>query len=67
MVKEPDHLFLVAFAALSVIANYVMPQMLEVIKASNWDVRVTLAAAARNAWAARVNDIRRHATSPKRE
>jgi hypothetical protein len=60
MVKEPDHLFLIAFAALSVIANHVIPQMLEVIEdqASNWDVRVTLAEAARNAWAARVNDIR---------
>jgi hypothetical protein len=60
MVKEPDHLFLVAFAALKVIANHVMPQMLEVIEdqASNWDVRVTLADAARNAWAGRVNDIR---------
>jgi hypothetical protein len=60
MVKEPGHLFLIAFAALSVIADHVIPQMLEVIEdqASNWDVRVTLAEAARNAWAARVNDIR---------
>ena len=38
--------------------------MLRIIEdqAGNWDVRVTLADAARNAWAARVNDIR-HATT----
>jgi hypothetical protein len=29
MVKEPDHLFLIAFAALDVIANHVVPQMLD--------------------------------------
>jgi hypothetical protein len=65
MVKGTGHLFLVAFAALSVVANHVVPQMLEVIEdqASNWDVRVTLADAARNAWAARVKDIRRYATT----
>ena len=42
------------------IANYVVPEMLRIIedKAGNWDLRVTLADAARNAWAARVNDLR---------
>jgi hypothetical protein len=62
MAKDPAHVFLVAFAALEVIANHVVPQTLEVIeqKASNWDVRVTLADAARNAWSARVDDIRRY-------
>jgi hypothetical protein len=60
MLKDPGHLFLVAFAALKVIANHVTPEMLRVIEdqASNWDVRVTLADAARNAWAGRVNDGR---------
>ena len=60
MVKDPGHVFLVAFAALEVIANYVVPELLGVIEdhASNWDVRVNLADAARNAWAGRVNDIR---------
>jgi hypothetical protein len=60
MVKDPAHVFLVAFAALEVIANYVVPELLGVIEdqTSNWDVRVTLADAARNAWAGRVNDIR---------
>jgi hypothetical protein len=63
MVKDPAHVFLVAVAALEVIANYVVPELLGVIEdqASNWDVRVTLADAARNAWAGRVDDIRRHA------
>ena len=60
MVKDPGHTFLVAFAALDTIANHVIPEMLRIIEdqAGNWDVRVTLADAARNAWAARVNDLR---------
>ena len=60
MIKDPGHMFLVAFAALDTIVNHVIPEMLRIIEdqAGNWDVRVTLADAARNAWAARVNDIR---------
>ena len=64
MIKEPDHLFLIAFSALSVIANHVVPRLLGVIEdtASDWETRVTLAGAARNAWASRVNDIRSYGT-----
>jgi hypothetical protein len=60
MVREPDHLFLVAFAALDTIANHVMPALLDTLEhqASDYDSRVRLADAARNAWAARVNDLR---------
>lgn len=60
MIKDPSHTFLVAFAALDTIVNHIIPEMLRIIEdqAGNWDVRVTLADAARNAWAARVNDIR---------
>lgn len=59
MVKEPDHLFLVAFAALDTIANHVMPALLDTLElqASDYDSRVRLADAARNAWAARANDL----------
>jgi hypothetical protein len=60
MVREPDHLFLVAFAALDTIANHVMPALLDTLEhqASDYDSRVRLADAARNAWTARVNDLR---------
>jgi hypothetical protein len=60
MVREPDHLFLVAFAALDTIANHVMPTLLDTLehRASDYDSRVRLADAARNAWAARANDLR---------
>lgn len=60
LVREPDHLFLVAFAALDTIANHVMPALLDTLEhqASDYDCRVRLADAARNAWAARVSDIR---------
>jgi hypothetical protein len=60
MVREPDHLFLVAFAALDTIANHLMPALLDTLEhqASDYDSRVRLADAARNAWSARVNDLR---------
>jgi hypothetical protein len=60
MVREPDHLFLVAFAALDTIANHIVPALLNTLEhqASDFDARVRLADAARNAWTARVNDLR---------
>jgi hypothetical protein len=60
MVREPDHLFLVAFAALDTIANHVLPALLDTLEhqASDYDSRVRLADAARNAWTARVNDLK---------
>jgi hypothetical protein len=60
MVKDPEHLFLIASAALRVIACRVMPGLLHIVEeqASRYDVRVNLVDAARNAWAARVNDLR---------
>jgi hypothetical protein len=60
MVKDRDHLLLVAFSALETIANYVVPEFLGIIEdqAANWDVRVGLADAGRHAWAARIDDLR---------
>jgi hypothetical protein len=58
MIKDRDHLVLVTFAALSVIAEHVIADMLALIedKAADWDLRVSLAEAARNAWTASVSD-----------
>lgn len=60
MVREPDHLFLVAFAALDTIANHVIPALLDTLEAqaSDYEARVRLADAARNAWTARATDLR---------
>jgi hypothetical protein len=60
MIPDPDHLSLVALAALKVIATQVIPKMLEVIEhqAGNWDLSVVLADAEANAWSTRVNDTR---------
>jgi len=60
MVREPAHMFLVCAAALKVIAKHVVPQMLDDLEqhASNYNARVLLADAARNAWTTRVNDVR---------
>jgi hypothetical protein len=67
MVREPDHLFLVAFAALDTIANHVIPALLDTLEhqASDYNSRVRLADAARNAWTARVNDLRGTAREPQ--
>jgi hypothetical protein len=64
MVKKPDHLLLVAYAALDTIANYVVPALLDIVehRASDYDSRVWLADAARNAWKARVRDLEEGAT-----
>ncbi|MHA7663732.1 hypothetical protein [Mycolicibacterium sp. HS_4_1] len=59
MVGDPNHMMLVCAAALKTIANHVVPQMLDDLEAhgSNYDVRVFLADAARNAWQPRVADV----------
>jgi hypothetical protein len=59
-IREPGHMFLVCAAALTTIATYVVPQMLDDIEqhGSNYDARVLLADAARNAWAMRAADAR---------
>jgi hypothetical protein len=59
MIREPGHMFLVCAAALETIANHVVPTLLDTLEnqASNFDARVRLADAARNAWAARVADL----------
>lgn len=51
-IKDPAHAWLVAAAALSTIAQFVVPTMLDQIErqGSNWDARVLLAEAAENAW-----------------
>ncbi|CDM76129.1 hypothetical protein [Mycobacterium marinum] len=55
-----EHLFLVFSAALCTIAENVVPEMLRVIEdhASRYDMRVTLAEAAANAWRVRIDAAR---------
>jgi hypothetical protein len=59
MIRDPGHMFLVCAAALDTIANHVMPALLDTLEhqASDYEARVRLADAARNAWAARVGDL----------
>lgn len=59
MIGDPAHMFLVCAAALDTIANHVVPVLLDNYeeKTSDYEVRVRLADAARNAWAARVVDL----------
>lgn len=59
IVREPDNLMLVATDALKTFALHVLPILLEIAeeRASNWNVRVNLADAARNAWAKRISDF----------
>ncbi|CQD11925.1 hypothetical protein BN1232_02249 [Mycobacterium lentiflavum] len=54
---QTEHLFFVFSAALTTIAQYVVPMMLDDLEqhGSNYDARVLLADAARNAWATRLN------------
>ena len=61
-----EHLFFVFSAALCTIAEYVMPALLDTLEhqASDYETRVRLADASRNAWAARVNDLRGGEESP---
>ena len=56
MIREPGHTFLVCAAALKTIVNHVVPVLLDTYedKSGDYDTRVRLADAARNAWAARV-------------
>lgn len=56
-IREPDHLFLVAMAALKTMSLYVLPSLLEMAEegANCWNYRVMLADAARNAWEKRIN------------
>lgn len=65
LIKEPDHLFLVAAAALSTIATYVVPQMLDDLEThgSNYDARVLLAEAAHNAWTTKLTEARQRFTT----
>ncbi|MCU1697352.1 MAG: hypothetical protein JWR34_3415 [Mycobacterium sp.] len=59
MTGDPGHAFLVCAAALETIANHVMPALLDTYedKSGDYETRVRLADAARNAWAARVADL----------
>lgn len=59
-IKSPDHMFLIAMAALKTLAVHVLPILLEIAeeRASNWDVRVNLSDASRNAWEQRVKNFR---------
>jgi hypothetical protein len=59
MIKEPGHMFLVCAAALETIVSHVMPTLLEKYEktSGDYEARVSLADAARNAWAARVADV----------
>jgi hypothetical protein len=59
MTGDPGHAFLVYAAALETIANHVMPALLDTYedKSGDYETRVRLADAARNAWAARVADL----------
>jgi hypothetical protein len=56
-VHSPEHMFLVAMAALKTLALYVLPSLLEMAEegANCWNYRVMLADAARNAWEQRIN------------
>lgn len=56
---DPGHPFLVCAAALETIASHVMPALLDTLEnqARDYDTRVRLADAARNAWTARVADL----------
>lgn len=59
MVRDPDNLMLVAIDALKTFALHVLPTLLGIAeqRASDWNVRVNLADAARNAWAKRISDF----------
>lgn len=58
MIREPEHAFLVAFAALKVIASYVVPVILDSLErhGGDYESRVCLADAALNAWATRMDE-----------
>lgn len=58
IIVEPEHMFLVCAAALDTIANHAFPALLDVFEhlAGDYEARVRLADAARNAWAARAAD-----------
>jgi hypothetical protein len=59
MIKEPGHMFLVCASALETIVNHVLPTLLQQYEnaSGDYDARVRLADAARNAWAVRVGDL----------
>lgn len=59
MTGDPAHMFLVCAAALEIIANHVVPTLLDNYEhqSGDYDVRVRLADAARNAWAVRAADF----------
>ncbi|WP_064066859.1 hypothetical protein, partial [Prescottella equi] len=59
IVGDPENMMLVSTAALSTMATLVLPTLLEIVeqRGSNWDVRVNLVDAARNAWSKRVGDF----------
>ncbi|MGW5520023.1 hypothetical protein [Nocardia africana] len=56
-VRSPEHMFLIAMAALKVLTTGVLEPLLQVAEegAQRWDFRVMLADAARNAWEQRIN------------
>lgn len=60
MIRDPAHLVVVLTSALDTIASYVVPDLLDSYErtASDYQVRVGLAEAARRAWVARSADLR---------
>lgn len=60
LIKEPDHLIIVHARAFNLIATELVPRLLDGVEsAGNYGARITLAEIAKDAWAARVNEVRR--------
>lgn len=60
-IRDPEHLMFVFASAIDTLADHVIKPMLDVIeqKASDYEMRVRLADAARNAWVTRISEISR--------
>lgn len=57
-IRNPDHLMLVFAAAIDTLADYVIKPMLDVVeqRGGDYEMRVRLADAARNAWTTRIGE-----------
>ncbi|TYQ10822.1 UNVERIFIED_ORG: hypothetical protein L601_002000000590 [Gordonia westfalica J30] len=57
-IRNPDHLMLVFAAAIDTLADYVIKPMLDVVeqRGGDYEMRVRLADAARNAWNTRISE-----------
>lgn len=58
-IRDPEHLMLVFAAAIDTLADHIIKPMIETVEthAGDYEQRVRLADAARNAWAARITEI----------